>query len=89
MVGLQNQTYSSIIHTINTVLEWKGKPRITAYLSYEQLLYSDPLKLSLDSNMTTSNLNNFTEEERRHLISLITNSADKDLNYIKIPSSIN
>ena len=32
---------------------------------------------------------NFTEEERRHLISLITNSADKDLNYIKIPSSIN
>ena len=83
MAGLPQQTYDSIMYTIDTVLGWGGKPRLTAYLNYEKLDDTDPLKLSVYSNMTTSNLENFTENERKHLISFITGSADKDIKWKK------
>ena len=74
----EQHTISKPIHTIETVPKWKGKPRLTAYLNYEKLCYADPLRIPLDSNMTTSHLESFSEKERRHIISLITRSADED-----------
>lgn len=81
--GIEEQTFESFINTYNYVKELGASPRVTALLRYNSLKFDDMIKLSIDSDMTTSSLSKLTKDQRYKLMSLIMNTADLDDKYDK------
>ncbi len=76
--GLYENSDIDIIETYNILKKLGANPRITSLVDYLNLDFNNSMKLSMQSDMTTTKLDTINKDNIQKVLSLIMGTADED-----------